>query len=77
MARAVAEIETEIRGLDREDKEWLLGVLLEDLDGPPDAGVDAAWLEEVQRRSRQLDAGEVEAIPAAEVFAHVRAQLRR
>jgi hypothetical protein len=77
MARAVAEIETEIRGLDQKDKERLLEALLEDLDGPPDAGVDAAWLEEAQRRSRELDAGVVKAIPAKEVFAHVRAQLRR
>ena len=33
-------------------------------------------LEEVRRRKRQLDSGEVEAIPAAEALEQVRARLR-
>ena len=76
MVRALAEIETEIRGLESADKVRLLETLLEDLDGPPDRDVDAAWLAEAQRRSHEIESGEVQTIPAAEVFAHVRAQLR-
>ncbi len=77
MARTVSEIAREIRGLERDDQEHLLRALLEELDGPPDPNVERAWLEEAQRRSRELDAGTVETIPADEVFAKVRDQLKR
>lgn len=72
MARAMAEIEDEIRRLPAKAQERLLHVLLEELDGPPDPGVEAAWLEEIQHRSRDLDEGSVKAIPAKEVFAKLR-----
>jgi putative addiction module component (TIGR02574 family) len=77
VARAVSEIEREIRALERDDQEYLLRALVEELDGPPDAGVEQAWLEEAQRRSRELDAGTVDAIPAEEVLAKARAELKR
>jgi hypothetical protein len=77
MARAVSEIETEIRALEPNDQEHLLKPLLEELDGPADPDVDRAWLEEAQRRSRELDSGAVEAIPANEVIAKARADLKR
>lgn len=51
-------------------------MLLEELDGPPDPDVEAAWLEEVQRRSRELDEDSVKAIPAEEVFARLRERLK-
>ena len=77
MARAVADIEQEIRALPDSEKEHLLRALLEELDGPPDPGADQAWLDEIQRRSREFDAGLVEAIPAGKVFADLRAKLSR
>lgn len=78
MARAVSEIEREIRGLERDDQEQLLRALLEELDGPPDPDVERVWLEEAQRRSRELDAGDdVDTIPADEVFDKAREQLKR
>ncbi len=77
MARAVADIEQEIRSLLDAEKERLLRALLEELDGAPDPGADQAWLEEIQRRSREFDAGLVEAIPAEKVFADLRAKLSR
>jgi putative addiction module component (TIGR02574 family) len=75
MARAVSEIEQEIRALPDPEKERLLRALIEELDGPPDPGAEQAWLDEIQRRSRELDAGLVEAIPADQVFADARAKL--
>ena len=39
--------------------------------------VERAWLKEAQRRSQELDTGAVEAIPADEVFAKARDQLKR
>jgi len=77
MARAISIIEQEIRALSSSEKEELLRVLLEELDGPSDPGVDAAWLEESQRRSREIDAGTVQCVPADEVFAKVDALLKR
>jgi hypothetical protein len=76
MVRAITEIEEEIRHLPAKAQERLLHVLLEELDGPPDPDVEAAWLEEVQRRSRELDEGSVKAIPAKEVFAKLRERLK-
>jgi hypothetical protein len=77
MARVVSEIEREIRALERDDQEHLLRALLEELDGPPDPGVEQAWLEEAQRRSRELDSGIIEAISADDVLAKARADLKR
>jgi putative addiction module component (TIGR02574 family) len=77
MARAVAEIEREIRALKPDEQERLLRALVEELDGPPDPGVEQAWLEEAQRRSRELDSGIVKPIPAEEAFAKARAELNR
>ncbi len=75
MVRAVSDIEQEIRALPAPEKERLLRALLEELDGPPDADAEQAWLEEIQRRSSDFDAGLVEAIPAEKVFADLRAKL--
>ena len=68
MARAVSIIQQEIRALSTSDKAQLLCVLLEELDGPTDPSVDAAWAAEVQRRSREIDDGVVQCVPADEVF---------
>jgi len=77
MARAIAEIESEIRHLARPEQERLLRALLEELDGPTDPDADQAWLAEVQRRSADFDAGLIKAVPAEEVFARVRARLKQ
>jgi putative addiction module component (TIGR02574 family) len=77
MARAIAEIEDEIRHLSRPEQERLLRALLEEMEGPVDADADRTWLEEAQRRSAEFDAGLVTPIPADEVFDRVRARLRR
>ena len=37
--------------------------------------VDAAWEEEIVRRIRQIDAGEVECVPWATVMAELRAKV--
>ena len=77
MARAISDIEKEIRSLARPEQERLLRALLEELDGPADADADRSWLEEVQRRSVAFDAGLMESIPAEEVFELVRSRLKQ
>ncbi len=77
MARALSEIEKEIRNLARPEQELLLRALLEELDGPADPDAERAWLDEVQRRSADFDAGLVKSIPAEEVFERVRSRLKQ
>jgi len=77
MVRPVTAIEADIRALSVSEKEALLRLLWEELDGPPDAAVDAAWLDEAQRRAREIDDGLVKCIPADEVFAKAEALIRK
>jgi len=42
-----------------------------------DPEVEAAWNEEIRRRLAELEAGSARCIPAAEVFAAARGQLKR
>jgi putative addiction module component (TIGR02574 family) len=77
MARLLAKIQQEIRGLSGPEKEALLRLLWEELDGPSDPGVEAAWLEEVRRRGQEIDAGQVELVPADQVFRELGAGLKK
>ena len=76
MARRVTEIEADIQALEPADKERLLEFLLDDV-GPADPEIYRAWLEEVQRRSRELDEGKVTAVSWDQVAVDVRARLRK
>jgi putative addiction module component (TIGR02574 family) len=49
-----------------EERAALAFSLLESLETPPDEGVDAAWGFEIARRFRELDSGEVKAVPWSE-----------
>lgn len=46
--------------------------LIASLDEAPDTGVEQAWQEEVQRRLRQIERGEVKTIPWEEVQRRLR-----
>jgi|GEM_PF-6540663 len=61
--------------LPAETWELLFELLLQDLPAENDPEIEAAWLEEVERRMRETDPSRL--IPADEVFAKVRATLRR
>jgi putative addiction module component (TIGR02574 family) len=77
MARPISIIQQEIRELSDSDKAELLSVLLEELDGPSDADADVAWAAEIQRRSREIDDGAVQCLPADEVFSKIDALLKK
>jgi putative addiction module component (TIGR02574 family) len=77
MTTAVAEIEAKIRALSLDDKADLIRSLIAELDGPPDADVEGAWLNEAQRRHREIVEGKVQPIPGERVFANLRARLKR
>lgn len=75
MTREVAELLREASELPEADRAELAGRLLETLHGEPDEDVEAAWAEEVERRIRQIDSGEVKTIPWEEVRAKLYARL--
>lgn len=75
MTREVSELLREASQLPEADRAELAGRLLDTLHGEPDADVEAAWAAEVERRIRQIDSGEVQTIPWAEVRARLYARL--
>lgn len=76
MARAVKEIERDIRELSLEEKAELIRTLLAEFDAPADANVERAWLETSQRRYRELVEGKVQGVPGPLVFDRLRKRLR-
>ena len=72
MAKAVREIEQEIRALSEEDKIELLRSLIAELDAPADPNVERAWLETAQHRYRELVEGKVKGVPGPLVFQRLR-----
>lgn len=75
MARAVKDIEKEIRALSAEDKIELLRTLIAQLDTSADPDVERAWLETAQRRYRELVEGKVRGVPGPLVFERLRTRL--
>lgn len=55
----------------------LAHLLLRSLDGPPDRGVEAAWIKVAERRARELADGSVQAVDAEVVFRRIRRRLRQ
>ena len=77
MAKTIEDIENEIRSLSVDDRMHLLRDLIADLDGGMDKDVEKSWLEEAERRYKEVKEGNVELIPAEEVFARGRARLNK
>jgi hypothetical protein len=75
MARAVKDIEREIRELSAEEKVSLIRTLIADLDAPADANVERVWLETFQRSYRELVEGKVKGVPGPLVFERLRKRL--
>jgi putative addiction module component (TIGR02574 family) len=75
MTREVSELLREASELPEADRAELAGRLLETLHGEPEEDVEAAWAEEVERRIRQVESGEVKTIPWEEVRAKLYARL--
>jgi hypothetical protein len=75
MAKAITDIERDIRELDVDQKLELLRSLVAELDGPADANAERAWLETSQRRYREFVEGKVSGIPGPLVFERLRSRL--
>lgn len=76
MSTDVTEIEARIRSLSPADRTELIRALIAELDGAPDADVERAWLEEAQRRYREVIEGKVTPIPGERVFESLHARLK-
>ena len=72
MPDQVSELVKRGRALAPEDRERLVDQLLESLNEPAAAELNAAWETEIERRLAEYDQGTVQAIDAAEVFAKAR-----
>jgi hypothetical protein len=55
----------------------LFRVLIGELDGPSEPGVEEAWIAEAKRRHQELLDGRVKGVPGEQVFENVRALLAR
>jgi putative addiction module component (TIGR02574 family) len=72
MPDTAAELANRGRQLPREERERLVDELLESLNEPAAAELDAAWSSEIERRLAAYDRGEIQALSAEEVFAKAR-----
>ena len=72
MPDQVSELVKRGRALAPEDRERLVDQLLESLNEPAAAELNAAWEAEIERRLAAHDGGTVQAVDAAEVFAKAR-----
>ena len=77
MSTDVTEIEAKIRSLSLEDKTELIRSLIGELDGPPDADAEHAWLIEAQRCHREVREGKVKPVSGEGVFENVRSRLNQ
>jgi putative addiction module component (TIGR02574 family) len=79
MSTPLERLEAEVLALPPGERARLARRLIESLDIPDDGDedpteVEIAWEAEIRRRLSEYDAGAVQAIPAAEVFAELRAE---
>ena len=65
MSPRLQRIEEEALRLPPEERESLAGVLVQSLEDAPTSEVDAAWIEEAERRYEQWRAGKTKGIPDA------------
>jgi putative addiction module component (TIGR02574 family) len=76
MSESLAELEQQARALSPEDRARLADVLLESLQETPLAEVEAAWNREITERIAAHDRGDLQTIPAEDVFAEARRSTR-
>jgi putative addiction module component (TIGR02574 family) len=72
MAHKVKDIIDEALTLPSNSRAYIAEVFLESLDYDEDFPVDDAWRAEIEKRCREIDAGEVELISGDEAMANLR-----
>jgi putative addiction module component len=69
------KIESEALNLDIQARAKLAGKLLMSLDEPSLSEVERLWLDEAERRLEEFRAGEIQGVPANDVFQRAIAEL--
>ena len=77
MAQDTSELRKELDKLTPKQKAELARTLIDSLDEDLDEDVEQLWLDEAAQRYEAYRRGEMSSRPAVEVFARVRARLRR
>jgi TRAP-type C4-dicarboxylate transport system substrate-binding protein len=75
MSTTLAELQEQAKQLNSEERAELASFLLETLEPSDNGDVRQAWEEEIKARWAEFERGDVELIPATEVFAEVRRKL--
>ena len=71
------EIEAAALNLSHPERARLAARLIASMDdGNQEDGIERAWAEEIERRVREVDSGEVKLIPGDKVMAEMRSILR-
>jgi putative addiction module component (TIGR02574 family) len=76
MNDTAAELAQRGKQLPKHEREQLVDALLESLNEPATAELDAAWDAEIKQRLDAFDRGSVQALPADEVFSKARSAAR-
>lgn len=67
MSRTFTDLWREAAELSEQERASLAGLLIESLEGEPDADVEAAWSGEIRRRVTEIETGTAETIPWEDV----------
>ena len=76
MARALDDIEQDIRGLSARERSLLLKSLIKELDSPADPDAEQAWLQESERRLAEIKSGAAATVSGDSVISEARARLK-
>ena len=69
------EILSQALNLSPEDRAKLALAIISSLDGPPDKDVEKAWVDEIERRVKEVQDGTVELLEWEEVRKRIEARL--
>lgn len=72
MSDALKELERKAKALTADERAQLAEFLLESIQEPPVAEIEAAWDREIEERAAAYDRGELQTISAEDVFAEAR-----
>lgn len=75
MTTTLAKLQAQAKQLGSEERAQLACFLLETLDSDDSSDVSHAWDVEIAARWAEIERGDVELIPATEVFAELRRKL--
>lgn len=76
MTGDIDKLVAEARKLPDAERIQLVEQILATMDGGPSGAVAEAWIDEIERRSRQIERGEVQGVPWSEVKDRVRRRMR-